>query len=335
MKTTWKLVTAGAALLGASCAVEPGEDLAPALRALEGDELCSGAYGEATEHTCSHVMNGPYASVSASATVETALANVNLPHTAYTVNLVPVDGRYQGAVRYRPSELTTHLVFVAPDVPFVIHDATGVAVAPELTADVDPEACDPDAPQQHLVRYEQFTLDPAQTYRIFFGPTDASSVLFLVEHVEEFAGICEGCEPVDLDASVSYWPLEWEVAHAELDDPVVFELPETLPVVEGNAGQAWSLLSYVDEDSGQPVFCWYRGAASVPVPHTPAQIASGDHYTFHSCSNGLAAGDDVETHELWLKVLLGGNPFPEQRTTVELFLEPECGGHEHEHEEEP
>lgn len=321
------------ALLAVACADEP-PPIEGALSALEGEEeICPDAYDEATEHTCPHAKNGPYVAVNAAATVEAALGNINLAHTAYTVNLVSVGGQYQGAVRYRPAETTEHLAFIAPDVPFVIYDASGALVEPSHEQEVNPVACDPAEPQQHLVRFGQYSLDSAQTYRVFFGPTAEPTVLILMEHIEEFAGICEGCERVDLDASVSYWPFSWEDGTAELDEPIVFELPERIEVVEGNAGQQLAFLSYEEAETGRSVYCWYRGSATVPIPRTPEQIASGDHYAFLGCSNGAVVGDDVETSSLRLQVLFGGNPFRNQRTAVELVIEPECGGHD-DHDDE-
>jgi hypothetical protein len=316
------------ALALASCSVEPALDSRTA--ALEGDELCQEAYDEATEHSCGHVASGPFATANAAATIAAARATINLPHTAYTVNLPAVEGEHYGVVLYRPTETTNHLFYVDPDVTLTLTGPSGEEILPIGEAPVDPAVCNPDDPTALLTRYAVYPLEEGVYYHVAFGPTTDASVTVIVEHIEEFAGVCEVCEPITLRASRSYLPASWEDAEVELDEHVVFELPAELPVVEGNAGNGWAILSFLDEETGSQVACYYRGGASTPIPLTPPQLALATRYNHVWCQDGSVPGDDIETDHLRLRVQRGGNIWFNQQTVVELVLETECGGHDHE-----
>jgi hypothetical protein len=105
------------------------------------------------------------------------------------------------------------------------------------------------------------------------------------------------CRNVELDASVSYVPIDfWHDGNEIFVPPFEFSIPANIPVTAGNAGDGYALFTFV-EPSLRVVTCVYRGGATVDHPTTTSQIAAGELYDFDDCDNGAHAGD-LETAAL-------------------------------------
>ncbi|MCG8556654.1 MAG: hypothetical protein MJD61_15415, partial [Proteobacteria bacterium] len=108
-------------------------------------------------------------------------------------------------------------------------------------------------------------------------------------------------------------------------DPVSFQLPATLPVRLGNAGNGTVELRYTDE-SGNNVVCSYVGGATVANPTTELERARGLSYNFSACDNGAEAGATVRGTGFTLTILSGDANAPSARTEVAVHLGGGCSG---------
>jgi hypothetical protein len=164
--------------LAACAAPPPGGDeaqLAEAASAL--------ATPEDVEHACLHASFGPFRTVSASSSYATATANVNREHTAFNVRLPTVGRRRQGVVVYAPAEGGEHAFFVNPDVPVTLYDAATNATVPVVSRQsIAPAEC---PTLSALVTYD---LVGGKAYKLAFGPTAATTVLTVIENVDEPLG---------------------------------------------------------------------------------------------------------------------------------------------------
>lgn len=130
---------------------------------------------EEVEHACSHAINGPFRTVNATALSAPPTQNVNAPHTAWTVNLVQVNGNYEGTVSYTPAETGDFALFLGNNIPVkVFNGATEVGI--ESTCDISSTEC------AKLTKGHIVPLTGGTTYRLNFGPVaGVSSVLLIVE----------------------------------------------------------------------------------------------------------------------------------------------------------
>jgi len=129
------------------------------------------------DHTCLHARRGPFADVAASAP-PAADANVDPVHTHYRVALVATGAGFHGAVRYTPQRAGEWAFYVEHDVPLRIVGPEGAALTPTLVDAV------PGCP--HLRRVEVVTLAAQVVYHLELGPTTASTVGLVIEHVDDF-----------------------------------------------------------------------------------------------------------------------------------------------------
>jgi hypothetical protein len=131
-------------------------------------------------HACLHATFGPFRTATASSNYATATVNINQEHTAYNVRLPLLSGRRQGVVVYKPTETGEHAFFINPDVPLVLRDATTNALVPVVSQQsVTPAEC------STLTAIVTYNLTGAQSYKLTYGPTTASTVLTVVENLDE------------------------------------------------------------------------------------------------------------------------------------------------------
>jgi hypothetical protein len=135
--------------------------------------------GTVIDHACLHVTHGPRASVTASGDPDTATANVNMPHTLYTIDLVPDSSQYRGVVTYRPTQDGDHAFFVDPAGSLVVTDRAGAALP--VVASHDVTTCDGVA-SVAVVRLA------AQTrYHLAIPAVSAPSLQVIIENLDGFA----------------------------------------------------------------------------------------------------------------------------------------------------
>jgi hypothetical protein len=259
-----------------------------------------------------HANYGPFATVTAQTYPGFVFQDVNTPHTTYTVELPAAGAGFAGAVLYQPTAAGEFGFLFDQSLDVALYDSSGALVAPVGSAPGEAELC----PQiNHVVVH---ALSDAETYTLALASATQASPALNIEYLGQEASCDEACEPITLVASRTYQPAAWEDAVLILDHHIVFEIPQRLVVTEGKAGFGLARLTVSAE--GLDVVCRYRGNGH-------------KRYVFQSCSNGAVAGDDIEAESLHLRVKRGGNAGPNQRTTVELTIQPECEDH-HEHEEE-
>ena len=134
------------------------------------------------EHACLHIAHGPYATVSAGSDASTVTANVNAPHTHYTIEL-PRDStdpdRYRGAVVYRPTQDGEHAFFMEPSASLDVTDATGLALP--IVARHDVATC------AGIASVAVVRLERQVRYRAVVPAITASSVHLVIENLDGFA----------------------------------------------------------------------------------------------------------------------------------------------------
>jgi hypothetical protein len=302
----------GLALLGGCAAEAPqgGKEVEGAegiSQALDVDGEC--LIGDETlEHACLHALYGPFETVTAQEYPGFVFTDVNAPHTAFTVELPASGSGFAGAVLYQPSTPGEYGILFDQTLDVAVYDEVGALVTPVGTAPGDEAIC----PELDYVTVYALSGGGA-TYTIALGSATDSSPVLIAEYLGAEASCEEACEPFTLVASRTYDPPAWEDAELTLDHHVVFELPQKLVVTEGKAG--FGLTTLTVSADGEDVVCRYRGNGH-------------KRYVFESCDNGAQAGDDIEAEYLKLHVKKGK---PNQKTTVELTIQPEC---DHDHEEE-
>lgn len=82
-------------------------------------------------------------------------------------------------------------------------------------------------------------------------------------------------ETLTLDGTRYYRPTSWDDGRVEYTDGAAVVIPETMPVVEGNAGNGRTTLTFTLHETGERVRCDYRGGARTAMPRTPRDIAAG------------------------------------------------------------
>jgi hypothetical protein len=141
-----------------------------------------------------------------------------------------------------------------------------------------------------------------------------------------------------LVASRVYSPSEWNDGALSFADGALVAVPASLPVTEGNAGNQWARLTFVDHDTGEPTRCSYRGGASRANPTSAADIASGLSYEWARCETcaydasgecvwetdpTIVIGTTLDVDSMELHVQHGSSRFPtcdDARTTVSLGI---------------
>jgi hypothetical protein len=258
------------------------------------------------EHSCAHANFGPFASVTAQAYPGFVFTDISATHTSYTVTLPGSGASHDGAVLYSPGQDGRYAFFTAPGVPIQLVDASGQAQLPVTGAAVPNELC------AQLEQVSVFALSSSQTYTVVYGPTASATIQTLVEFIGE--GACESCAGVDLDASRSLWPRSHTNGQATLDAPITFEVPETIPVLQGTARVGTATLSF-RSGSAPWLHCVYTANSALNA------------FKLLACSGRLHAGDDAEADRFKLVVNPGAALFG--AVSVELELEDEtCHSHE-------
>jgi hypothetical protein len=127
------------------------------------------------DEACEHTAEGPYRDVTATAdAVDGPVASFE--HTGVRIALVDVTGGKGGFVTFESAEAADFTFFLSAHVPLTVQDATGAPVVIEATADVD--ACAEVA--------VQYTAElGVGTYRLSFGPTEATTVTLVAEAAGE------------------------------------------------------------------------------------------------------------------------------------------------------
>ncbi len=127
------------------------------------------------EHSCLHVTNGPYATVSA---VSSGVApNVNAVHTAFTINLPSMGGASE--VTYRPNGGGEYVFYTSEDVLLTLLDPSNAEVAVAYREEVV------DCSGFKAARV--YVLESAMKYRVVLGASTLISVTLLIENVEALA----------------------------------------------------------------------------------------------------------------------------------------------------
>lgn len=147
------------------------------------DELCAPATPERivdglVDHACIHTEAGPFASVEAVAAgdVVATVPELRNTHTAYTIALPPGSAGRRGSVRLRPRSEGVYAFFLSADMPIVAR-----------LADQGPSVCQLEerngngCPRITVAR--SYRLARQRDYIVELGPTDAGSVMLVVEQV--------------------------------------------------------------------------------------------------------------------------------------------------------
>lgn len=146
-----------------------------------------------------------------------------------------------------------------------------------------------------------------------------------------------------ITASRTYSPSRWTDGTVDFADGALLEVPASLPVTVGNAGNGWTHLTFVDHDSGESIRCMYRGGAAHACPSTPSDTTAGLTYTFARCERlhcdphpsrcdecayetdgTIVPGTTLDVDSIELHVQSGSNRHPSYhsaRTTVALSIE--------------
>jgi Putative metal-binding motif/WD40-like Beta Propeller Repeat len=130
-----------------------------------------------TEHSCFHSEFGPFDTVMATAGTEVSAAtpHVNSVHTEYRIGLT---GEYS-TVTYTPERSGAWAVLLGKDVPIQVLAGKAEAI-PAILDQKGSTGCDA-LPLIHV-----FQLAKQQQYRFVFGPTADSTVVAVVEYIDDF-----------------------------------------------------------------------------------------------------------------------------------------------------
>jgi hypothetical protein len=144
------------------------------------DAACAPAVGAAViEHACLHVQHGPHAAVTAGSDPATVTANVNAPHTHFTIGLVGAAAPYRGAVVFRPTQDGEHAFLADPALALRITTAGGDALP--VIADHDVTTC------AGIARAVVVRLERLVSYRVIVPDTTAATARLIIENLESFA----------------------------------------------------------------------------------------------------------------------------------------------------
>jgi hypothetical protein len=130
---------------------------------------------------------------------------------------------------------------------------------------------------------------------------------------------CDCCANTSITAKLFYKPLKWIIGDFCGCRKIKIPLPSHLQVVEGNAGNQWASVAFIQNH--RPVGCFYKGGANSSHPTSPSQIAKGLKYNFSYCTNGMRPGQTMNTDKIALVVLSGDSQSPNRhnpRTVVTM-----------------
>jgi len=145
--------------------------------------------------------------------------------------------------------------------------------------------------------------------------------LSICPHVDAPTNIQWAESPVDLRATRFYHPDRAEDATVNLAEPVEFEIPSKLRVIEGASGDGAATLTFKDATTQKQFVCTYRGGANDECRSDAAlRAARSRFYYFDGCQRGYQAGQRVRSSSYELKVRGGDATAAIGRTTVEVFL---------------
>lgn len=94
-----------------------------------------------------------------------------------------------------------------------------------------------------------------------------------------------------LTATRLYSPSRWFNGLLSYPLGAQVEIPASLPVTVGNAGNQWSFLNFTRVITGDQIRCMYRGGASTANPKEPVDIELGQTVTLARCEQLDANGD--------------------------------------------
>lgn len=134
----------------------------------------------ATNHTCGHGENGPYADLTA---VSAAVVGTPIPqkHVYTTVTLPGSDGVFQGELQWRYPNGGYHSLWTLGDVPIVVRDFTTGEIIPEELGH-DFAVC-----PSSVTHVRVWDLGGGVRYRIQIGPVDTQTVALVAENLDDIA----------------------------------------------------------------------------------------------------------------------------------------------------
>lgn len=138
-----------------------------------------------------------------------------------------------------------------------------------------------------------------------------------------------------LTATRTYSPSRWTDGFLSFALGASVEIPDSMPVTVGNAGNQWTWLTFTEADSGEPIRCMYRGGASTANPRKRSDIERGQTVALERCQrldetgewstdSSLVAGTELEVTEIVLHVQHGSSRYPschDAETTISIDLE--------------
>jgi MYXO-CTERM domain-containing protein len=140
---------------------------------------CTEVGKQATEHTCLHGSNGPFADVGSSLMEEPATVAVSTPHTYFTVALRGDPGANLSQVLFQPSADGTYAVYMKKAYPFRLLNDEGEE--PKLILEHAISSC---ASAESLTWVRVFEgIDTEQTYTVELGPYEENTMSFAFEHL--------------------------------------------------------------------------------------------------------------------------------------------------------
>jgi cysteine-rich repeat protein len=138
---------------------------------------CDAVGVKATEHTCLHGSNGPYAQLVANPDGQVVVSDVSPPHTYYTVVLPGEPGQNLSRVNFAPSSSSPYAIYMKQRYPVRLLDAEGNEVRVTLEHAISSCA---DADSITWVQVVE-ALDSDQTYTVELGPFEESTMSFAFE----------------------------------------------------------------------------------------------------------------------------------------------------------
>lgn len=133
----------------------------------------TGAYDPLLNHSCGHVLFGPYATAQAAPTRSSIAARTDTAHTRYTVSLPAAGDAHAGYTRLRATSTATWHLFLDGEVAVALESQLGEPLPISLAA--TPAAC---AGITHRATFHATELD--QLF-LRFGPQPAPEVKLVVE----------------------------------------------------------------------------------------------------------------------------------------------------------
>jgi cysteine-rich repeat protein len=140
---------------------------------------CTEVGKQATEHTCLHGSNGPFANVGSSLMGEPVTVAVSTPHTYFTVALRGNPGENLSRVLFQPSADGTYALYMKKAYPFRLLNEEGKE--PKLILEHAISSC---AAADSLTWVRVFEgIDTEQIYTVELGPYEENTMSFAFEHL--------------------------------------------------------------------------------------------------------------------------------------------------------